>query len=92
MLIEFSVENFLSFKERVTLSMDTSSGTKLSQNIIKTPKMRLLKSTAIYGANSSGKSNLIKAISFMHGMVTTSHNFNINTEIKVIPFKLNTKE
>ena len=91
MLIEFSVENFLSFKERVTLSMDTSSGTKLPQNIIKTPKMRLLKSAAIYGANSSGKSNLIKAISFMHGMVTTSHNFNINTEIKVTPFKLNTK-
>jgi len=89
MLIEFSVENFLSFKERVTLSMEPSSGTKLPQNVIKTSKKgRLLKSVAIYGANSSGKSNLIKAIAFMHGMVTSSHNFNINTEIKVFPFKL----
>lgn len=89
MLLEFSVENYLSFKERVTLSMESSSGTKLPQNIIRTPKnKRLLKSIAIYGANSSGKSNLIRAISFMHGMVTSSHNFNIDTKIEVKPFKL----
>jgi AAA15 family ATPase/GTPase len=92
MLIEFSVENFLSFKDRVTLSMDTSSGSKLPQNVIKTPKKkRLLKSVAIYGGNSSGKSNFIKAVFFMHWMVTNSHLFNINTEIKVSPFKLNTE-
>ncbi|MGB9927148.1 MAG: AAA family ATPase [Methanosarcina sp.] len=90
MLIEFSVENFLSFKERVTLSMESSSGTKLPQNVIKTPKKgRILKSVAIYGGNSSGKTNLVKAISFMHDMVAGSHNFNINTEINVTPFKLN---
>lgn len=90
MLIEFSVENYLSFQERVTLSMESSSGTKLPQNVIRTPKKkRLLKSVAIYGANSSGKSNLIKAISFMHKMVTSSHNFNIDTKIEVTPFKLN---
>jgi uncharacterized protein len=91
MLIEFSVENFLSFKDKVTLSMDTSSGTSLPQNVIKTSKTRLLKSIAIFGANSSGKSNLIKAISFMHGLVSTSHNFNIDTEIKVYPYKLNSE-
>ncbi|MGB9927154.1 MAG: AAA family ATPase [Methanosarcina sp.] len=71
--------------------MDTSSGTSLPQNLIKTPKIRLLKSAAIFGANSSGKSNLIKAVFFMHGLVATSHNFNINTEIKTSPYKLNTE-
>lgn len=92
MLKEFSVENYLSFKDRVTLSMDTSSGSKLPQNIIKTTKKkRLLKSVAIYGGNSSGKSNFIKAVFFMHWMVTNSHTFNVNTDIKVSPFKLNTE-
>ena len=38
----------------------------------------LLKSALIYGANSAGKSNLIKAIDFMKGMVVNSHTFNVN--------------
>ncbi|MCC4771289.1 AAA family ATPase [Methanosarcina sp. DH2] len=92
MIIEFSVENFLSFKERVTLSMDSSSSKKIPQNIIKVPNNgRLLKSVAIYGANSSGKSNLLKAIDFMCWMITYSHNFNVNTQIPVTPFKLSTE-
>jgi AAA15 family ATPase/GTPase len=92
MIIEFSVENFLSFKERVTLSMDSSSSKKIPQNIIKVPnKGQLLKSVAIYGANSSGKSNLLKAIDFMYWMITYSHNFNVNTQIPVTPFKLSTE-
>lgn len=91
MIFEFTVENFLSFKEKVTLSMESSSGNKLPQNMIDFPNVeRLLKSVAIYGANSSGKSNLIKAISFMQSMVTSSHLFNINIQIPVTPFKLDT--
>jgi uncharacterized protein len=91
MLIEFSVENFLSFRDRVTLSMDASSGRKLPQNTIEISETRrFLKSAAIYGANSSGKSNLIKAVNFMFSMVATSHNFNINTEIPISKFKLDT--
>lgn len=83
--------NFLSFKDRVTLSMEASSGKKLPQNVIEISETkRFLKSAAIYGANSSGKSNLIKAVNFMFSMVVNSHNFNINTEIPISPFKLDT--
>ncbi|MBP2030670.1 AAA15 family ATPase/GTPase [Methanohalophilus levihalophilus] len=89
MLIEFSVENFLSFKEKVTLSMDSSSSKKIPQNLIElNKKEKLLKSAVIYGANSSGKSNFIKAMYFMQGLVLNSHNFNINSNIPVSPFKL----
>ena len=90
MIIEFSVENFRSFKDRVTLSMDSSSSKKIPQNLINLgDNNNLLKSALIYGANSAGKSNLIKAIEFMKGMVTNSHSFNVNSKIlPAIPFKL----
>ena len=90
MIIEFSVENFRSFKDRVTFNMDSSSSKKISQNLINLDGgNNLLKSAVIYGANSAGKSNLIKAIDFMKGMVMNSHTFNVNSKIPfVVPFKL----
>ncbi len=89
MLLEFSVENFLSFKDRVTLSLDSSASKKLPSNLIEvSEKERLLKSAVVYGANASGKSNLVKALFFMRNMVAHSHNFNIDTRIPVTPFRL----
>lgn len=90
MIIEFSVENFRSFKDRVTFNMDSSSSKKFSQNLINLDGgNNLLKSAVIYGANSAGKSNLIKAIDFMKGMVMNSHTFTVNSKIPfVVPFKL----
>ena len=89
MLLEFSVENFLSFKDRVSLSLDSSASKKLSCNLIEvSEKERLLKSAVVYGANASGKSNLVKALFFMRNMVAHSHNFNIDTRIPVTPFRL----
>ncbi|MCM1985534.1 AAA family ATPase [Methanococcoides seepicolus] len=90
MILEFSVENFLSFKDRVTLNMDSSSSKKISQNLINLDDgNHLLKSALIYGGNSAGKSNLMKAISFMKSMVKNSHTFNVNSKIPIVtPFKL----
>jgi len=70
--------------------MDSSSSKKISQNLINLDGgNNLLKSAVIYGANSAGKSNLIKAIDFMKGMVMNSHTFNVNSKIPfVVPFKL----
>ncbi|NUQ78057.1 MAG: ATP-binding protein [Polyangiaceae bacterium] len=77
MLIEFSVENFLSFNERVTLSMvaapelDEADG--LTENTFEAPGgIRLLKSALVYGANASGKSNLLKAVQFVRGLILES--------------------
>lgn len=61
MLIEFSVKNFLSFKDKVTLSMEKGSGDELLENVFNNNGVDLLKIAAIYGANASGKSNLLSA-------------------------------
>ncbi len=61
MLIEFSVKNFSSFKEKVTLSMEKGNGDENLENIVTDNNLDLLKTASIYGANASGKSNLLKA-------------------------------
>ncbi len=90
MLVEFSVENFRSIKEKVTLSMVASGYKGLEENVIsqeKTANLRLLKSAVIYGANASGKSNLIMAMNFMINLVKKSHKLQQGDEIEVSPFK-----
>ena len=65
MLIRFTVENFLSFKERQRFSMIPGKGTLKSHHKSKPIKgVSTLKTGILYGANASGKSNLIKAIDF----------------------------
>jgi hypothetical protein len=66
MLIEFSVSNFLSFKEKVTFSMVATKLKELPGCLINVNEnMRLLKSAVLYGANASGKSNFLRALGFM---------------------------
>lgn len=97
MLIEFSVGNYLSFKEKVTFSMvatDLGAKTELDyDNTFQVDKeLTLLKSAAIYGANASGKSNLIKAIGFMKWFViNSSSNTQITDLINVSEFRLSTE-
>ena len=65
MLIRFSVENFLSFKDRVVFSMiPGKSILKPNHRTEKIKGISTLKASVILGANASGKSNLIKAIDF----------------------------
>jgi len=75
MLIEFSIENFLSFKDLTTLSMVASKSFKehkYSHLIDTESKLILLKSAIIYGNNASGKSNLLEAMGFMKATVLNS--------------------
>lgn len=65
MLIRFSIENFLSFKDRVVFSMIPGKGTLKPNHKSNTLKgISALKASVIFGANASGKSNLIKAIAW----------------------------
>lgn len=65
MLIRFTVENFLSFKDREVFSLIPGRGTLKSHHKSKSIKgTSALKTAVVYGANASGKSNLIKAIEF----------------------------
>ena len=92
MLIEFKVSNFLSIKEEVVLSLDSTSSKNLPNNIFNEMDYSLLKSTVIYGANASGKSNLIKAIFFAVAISQPdSSNFKIDTKINRTPFLLSKK-
>jgi AAA15 family ATPase/GTPase len=72
MLVRFRVKNFLSFKEEVELSMVAGKVQKHPGQIVRCPGYRgldLLKTAMIYGANASGKSNLVKALDFARFMV-----------------------
>jgi len=76
MLIEFNVENFLSFKDLTTLSMvevKSFKEHKASHIIIDTgSNLNLLKSAIIFGNNASGKSNFLEALDFMKMTVLNS--------------------
>lgn len=78
MLIEFTVGNYRSIREAVTLSMVAAPLVSPDKSVDKNNTIRvdddlqLLKSAAIYGANASGKSNLVKAMTFMRQMVLNS--------------------
>ncbi len=98
MLIEFSVANYRSFRDEVTLSMvasplKTGSGEPDRRNQFAAPgDINLLTSAAIYGANASGKSNLVAAMNFMRHFVITSSNIRDENEgIDVEPFRLSTE-
>lgn len=78
MIVEFSVENFRSIKEMQTLNMTAANIVSKykevdESNLIEVSnKLSLLKSKAIYGANASGKSNIIKALSAFVSIVERS--------------------
>ena len=98
MLIEFTVGNYLSFKEPVTLSMtatdEKAKFEKLNENnVFKIDdELSLLKSAAVYGANASGKSNLVKAMAFMRWFVlNSSKNTQVGELIDVEEFRLSTE-
>lgn len=71
MIVEYSVRNFGSIKDKQTLSFEASSSDHLEDSyIIKVnDNLRLLKLGLIYGANASGKTTLLKSIDFLRGMI-----------------------
>lgn len=91
MLLEFTVGNYLSFKEPVTLSLEASAISDFPENIFTKGRYRLLKSAVIYGANASGKTNLLQAISEMRNIVKTSAKMSSTDTFSVTPFLLDTQ-
>ena len=82
MIIEFTVGNFLSFNEKRTISFEAQGGiSELKGNYFIVEKIKLLRSLVLYGANSSGKSNLINAIGRMGFCLFQSIKLNFNDAI-----------
>jgi len=93
MLIEFSVANFRSLRERQTFSLVKARGDELVEsNTFKTAppsEFGLLRSAAIYGPNAGGKSNFLRAMKAMQQIVLTSAtNLQRGDPLPVTPFRL----
>ncbi|MGV8093029.1 MAG: ATP/GTP-binding protein [Mangrovibacterium sp.] len=92
MVLEIRLGNFFSIKDEIILDFRTASiksanARELKNNVFTQNKTDMLKTLVIYGANASGKSNIIKAIRFCNAMVFESHNHNENTVYNFQPFK-----
>lgn len=99
MIIDFSVKNFRSLKEENLFTMRADSSTSKSDNtfIVKLKddkEIKLLKTSVVYGANASGKSNFIKSLYALKWLITNSMDFKVGEDIDCYePFELdvNTK-
>lgn len=89
MLIDYRFSNFRSFKEMTSLSMKASGQTTLNKNLIRDYSMRILPSAVIYGANASGKSNIIMSLAVMKDIVLSGSlesNFPNLKHLELYPF------
>ena len=68
--------------------MIASSDNTLKDNFVNVGNEKLLKMTAIYGANASGKSNLFRALAIVSSMIRQSNFNNPNVPLQIVPFKL----
>ncbi len=91
MLVQFTVGNFLSFNQKRMLNLEAKGISELKTNIFTFKAEKILRSAVIYGANSSGKSNLIKALERMREVVLTSVRLNDSDELDYSPFLLSTE-
>jgi len=91
MLVEFRVKNFRCFNEEQVLSLVASKRDEAHpDNLIAGDKFNLVKTAAVYGANASGKSNLVRAIHFTESFVRDSATkMNLGDKIQgLVPFRL----
>lgn len=89
MLVEFNTTNFRSFCSTQNLSLAKGKGSELQNNSFEVAGIKgldLLRSVAIYGANASGKSNLLKSIRTMKQVVTVTSQR--GSKLPLVPFKL----
>lgn len=87
MLVQFTVENFLSIRDKVYLSLEPSKDSEHPENLITKGDYKAVNSVAIYGANASGKSSLFKAITVALIMIRNSNNVQITDKLPMTPFK-----
>lgn len=88
MLLEFSCSNHRSIRDEILFSAIAGSDKTHAENIEKVADVEVLKSSVIYGANGSGKSNFIDAIAFVKNLVSNSINHQPGQGILQVPHKL----
>lgn len=88
MLINFTFGNFRSFRDEKTLSMEATSNSEHKESLINVGNYNLLPIAVMYGANSSGKSNVIKAFIFFKYMILESIKNDRDSKLDFDSFKL----
>lgn len=96
MLIRFAIKNLFSFKEETEFNLLPSKAKRLSHHKYTQSGIEVLKLSALYGANGSGKSNLIRSISLLKMMVLrgvipnslTSQKFKLSESSQTEPVEL----
>lgn len=94
MLLDFQFQNFRSFRDATCLSLNASNydkslaGNVLSPGLPGIKSQRFLRGAAIYGANASGKSNIMRALFEFQRLVRHSHAFEAGSGIVTDPFRL----
>ncbi|SDI13676.1 hypothetical protein SAMN05421846_104200 [Chryseobacterium taeanense] len=86
MLIRFIVKNIFSFKDETEFNLFPNKTQRLKHHKVTKNDFEFLRYSAIYGANGSGKSNLIKSLSFLELII---ENGELPIEIDDLKFKLN---
>jgi len=92
MILEIRLENFFSIKDEVLLdfraaNINNERVKPLSANVIEYNGEKILKCIGLFGANASGKSNILKAINFCQQLIVKSHENNEGTVFEFTPFK-----
>ena len=92
MIQELRIKNFLSFKDEAVFSFEATKDTNNEEPhvVAVAPGVRLLRFALVYGANASGKSNLLNAFDFLHDFWFDIPKDN-TTKTGVVPFKLDKK-
>ena len=92
MIIDFTIKNYLSIKDEISLSfLSNKKNISNDQKIIPVEDGRynLYTFSAIYGPNASGKTNIIKALSDLIGFINFSHKLDLDRPIPAYkPFRL----
>jgi len=92
MILEIHLSNFFSIKDEIVLDLragkiQSQTAKMLNENIFDFNGENVIKTVALYGANASGKSNIINAIKFCCRMIIESQNHNDNSIFNFSPFK-----
>lgn len=82
MLIQFRFKNFKSFRDDTILDLSATKITEYADRVIQVGTEKLLPTAAIYGANASGKSNVIEAFRYMTTYVLDSFAYGGETDDK----------
>lgn len=92
MVLWFSLSNFFSIKDTITVSFEaekiaTTSARDLADNVFTAEKKQYLKTVGIFGPNASGKSSIYKALLFCTRLILDSHNNHEGGNFNFVPFK-----